>query len=117
MKLINSMVGRLGCLALFAAATMTAVATETENFGLQVLPAPGRDIVRLEIRAQMSGPVTGLTYKWISESGQCTPQETAWPGTTYVFVDDATTDHLSVGRHGNGTAPCKRCVGGQDKYQ
>ena len=39
---------------------------------------------------------TGLTYKWIAESGQCTPQETDGPGTTYVFVDDAKRDRLSV---------------------
>jgi hypothetical protein len=51
---------------------------------------------RLEIHAQVSGSLKGLTYRWICDSGQCNPQESDLPTTTYVFSDENNTDNLSV---------------------
>ncbi|HEY0944051.1 MAG TPA: malectin [Opitutaceae bacterium] len=54
------------------------------------------DPTRLEIHAHVSGPQTGLTYKWFSDSGECVPQETDWPGTVYRFSSDALEDRVMV---------------------
>lgn len=56
----------------------------------------GRDVFRLEIVAQVTGPQTGLHYKWFSVSGGCDPQDSDRPTTLFKFADGTTRDRVSV---------------------
>jgi hypothetical protein len=51
---------------------------------------------RIEIRAQVAGPQTGLRYRWFSGAGECEPQESEWPSTVFEFGKGATRDRVSV---------------------
>jgi hypothetical protein len=70
--------------------------TDVPKIELRAFPAPGRDLNRLEIRAQVSGPLGGLSYKWFSGSGEFAPQVTELPVTTYRFGTEAMRDRVSV---------------------
>ncbi len=87
-------------LALFALALAALAAgcgeRETTRVHLHVQPPPGRDLLRLEIQAQVTGPQTGLHYKWFSVSGECDPQESASPTTLFKFADSVVRDRVSV---------------------
>jgi hypothetical protein len=50
----------------------------------------------LKIDAQVSGPLQGLRYKWFAVAGQCEPQESDLPSTTFRFTDGARQDQVSV---------------------
>jgi hypothetical protein len=50
----------------------------------------------LEITAQVSGAQSGLTYKWFSVAGGCTPQKSDSPTTLFKFADGTTRDRVSV---------------------
>ena len=63
---------------------------------LQTYSPPGFDVRRLEIRAQVTGPLTGLRYKWFSVSGETDPQESEEPVSVFTFGDGATRDRVSV---------------------
>src|SRR5882672_3353463 len=63
---------------------------------LQSHTPPGKDLVRLEIQAQVTGPQTGLRYKWFSVSGECEPQESGSPVTTFKFAESVNRDRVSV---------------------
>jgi len=52
--------------------------------------------LRLEIQAQITGPQTGLSYKWFSISGECDPQESTSPSTKVKFGVDAPRDRVSL---------------------
>ena len=64
--------------------------------GLQAYRPLGLDAHRLEIRAQVSGPQSGLRYKWFSVTGECDPQESEWPSTVFHFGQTTTRDRISV---------------------
>jgi hypothetical protein len=51
---------------------------------------------RLELRAQVSGPVDGLRYRWFSVLGVVAPQESDVPAATFTFADGAARDLVSV---------------------
>jgi hypothetical protein len=51
---------------------------------------------RVEIRAQVAGRQAGLRYKWFSIAGECDPQESDWPATSFKFAQSATRDRISV---------------------
>jgi len=55
-----------------------------------------RDVFRLEIVAQVTGPQTGLHYKWFSVAGGCDPQDSVQPTTLFKFADGTTRDRVSV---------------------
>ena len=63
---------------------------------LQVHSPPGREGPNLEIQAQVTGPQTGLRYKWFSVSGQCDPQESDAPFTVFHFAEGVSRDRVSV---------------------
>jgi hypothetical protein len=59
-------------------------------------PSPGEDLLRLEIQAQVTGPLAGLRYRWFSVSGACEPQESDSPTTTFKFSENTSRDRVSV---------------------
>jgi hypothetical protein len=63
---------------------------------LQAYPPPGAAGRRLELRAQVSGPVDGLRYRWFSVLGMVAPQESDVPTATFTFADGAARDLVSV---------------------
>ncbi|HEX4266213.1 MAG TPA: hypothetical protein VH597_17885 [Verrucomicrobiae bacterium] len=65
-------------------------------------PSPGEDLLRVEIQAQVAGPLSGLRYKWFSVSGACEPQETDSPMTTFKFSENTGRDRISVELWRNG---------------
>jgi hypothetical protein len=69
---------------------------ETTRVHLHVQPPPGRDLLRLEIQAQVTGSQAGLRYKWFSVSGECEPQESLSPATTFKFAENIVRDRVSV---------------------
>ena len=79
------MLGALGC------ANSDAVRVR-----LQAYSPPGFDARRMEIRAQVAGPVAGLRYKWFSVNGATDPQESSEPVSVFTFGDGATRDRVSV---------------------
>jgi hypothetical protein len=52
--------------------------------------------LRLEIQAEITGPQTGLHYKWFSISGECDPQESTTPLTKFKFAQDSNHDRVSL---------------------
>jgi hypothetical protein len=52
-------------------------------------------VLRLEIAAQVTGPQTGLHYKWFAVAGGCDPQESNRPRTSFKFADGTTRDRVS----------------------
>jgi hypothetical protein len=52
--------------------------------------------MHLEVTAQVSGPQTGLRFKWISVAGACNPQDSDKPTTLFKFADGATRDRVTV---------------------
>jgi hypothetical protein len=63
---------------------------------LQADPMPGAGSQQLELRAQVSGPVDGLRYRWFSVLGAVSPQESDLPTATFTFADGAARDLVSV---------------------
>lgn len=63
---------------------------------LQAYSPPGFDVRRVEIRAQVTGPVSGLRYKWFSVNGETDPQESEEPVSVFTFGDGTTRDRVSV---------------------
>jgi hypothetical protein len=59
-------------------------------------PMPGERATFLEIEAQVSGPLAGLRYKWVSLSGECDPQESDQPKTIFTFAEGVKQDRVSV---------------------
>lgn len=63
---------------------------------LQSRPAPDEPLTRLEIQAQVAGPLTGLRYKWFAVSGECEPQEAESSKTVFTFPEGVKQDRVSV---------------------
>jgi len=63
---------------------------------LHMYTPPAFDARRVEIRAQVAGPLTGLRYKWFSGAGENDPQESGEPVTVFTFADGTTRDRVSV---------------------
>lgn len=57
---------------------------------------PTRGVMHLEVTAQVSGPQTGLRFKWFSVAGACNPQDSDQPATLFKFADGATRDRVTV---------------------
>jgi hypothetical protein len=54
------------------------------------------DVQRVEIRAQVAGPLAGLRYKWFAVSGANDPQESDKPATVFTFADGSVKDRVTV---------------------
>ncbi len=63
---------------------------------LQSKPAEKGSSLRLEIQGQVTGPLTGLHYKWLAVSGQCEPQESEVPLTVFRFAEGVKQDRVFV---------------------
>jgi len=63
---------------------------------LQSYPVPAGDARQLELRAQVTGRPDGLRYKWFSVNGECEPQETSDPATTFRFASRTVHDRVTV---------------------
>ncbi len=48
------------------------------------------------VRAQVSGPIRGLHYKWFAVNGQADPQESDQPETMFSFADGVPRDRVRV---------------------
>ena len=87
-------------LALLSGAAVSLLAGCGDSGGvrvqLQAFRPHGLDAGRIEIRAQVSGPQSGLRYKWFSGAGECEPQESDWPSTVFKFGKTTTRDRVSV---------------------
>lgn len=57
---------------------------------------PAGEVRRVDVHAQVRGPVDGLTYRWYSLAGECDPQETETPGTTFRFAEGSSRDRVTV---------------------
>jgi hypothetical protein len=57
---------------------------------------PTLGVMHLEVTAQVSGPDTGLRFKWFSVAGACNPQDSDKPTTLFKFADGATRDRVTV---------------------
>jgi len=55
---------------------------------------PQYEAHQLEIQAQVTGPQTGLRYKWFSVLGQFEPQASYEPKTSYTFPPDVMRDRV-----------------------
>jgi hypothetical protein len=63
---------------------------------LLALPTSEDDAGVLAIDAQVTGTQANLRYKWFSVSGECDPQESDRPSTTFRFASGTTRDRVSV---------------------
>ena len=63
---------------------------------LQAHPPSGPAVRRLDIRAQVTGNPAGLRYKWLAVAGECEPQESDWPATSFRFADGVRKDRVSL---------------------
>ena len=50
----------------------------------------------LQIRAQVSGPLDSLRYRWFAGTGENDPQESTQPSTVFTFASGTTHDRVSV---------------------
>lgn len=69
---------------------------KTVQVQLQAQTPPGPEMRRLEIHAQVTGSQGGLRYKWLSVAGECDPQETEAPRTSFRFADGTRKDRVSL---------------------
>lgn len=57
---------------------------------------PQYEAQQMEIQVQVTGPQTGLRYKWFSVLGQLEPQASYETKTSYTFAPDVTRDRVWV---------------------
>ena len=87
---------RLVATAALAVAPLGCGDRDAVRVQLQAYSPPGFDARRIEIRAQVAGPVAGLRYKWFSVNGAADPQESADPVSVFTFGDGTARDRVSV---------------------
>lgn len=63
---------------------------------LQTRAATNREVLQLQVDALVSGPLSGLRYKWFAVSGTCSPQESTEPGTLFRFAEGVPNDRVTV---------------------
>jgi hypothetical protein len=63
---------------------------------LHTRDSSSEDLLRLEVQAQVTGPQTGLRYKWFAVSGGCEPQESDSASTIFKFAENSPRDRVSV---------------------
>lgn len=56
----------------------------------------GESGLRVEVHAQVIGAQEGLSYKWYAVAGECEPQESDAPRTTFTFANNIPIDHVVV---------------------
>jgi hypothetical protein len=68
---------------------------EVVRVALEARPTPEYP-GRLVVRAQVAGPLAGLTYRWYGVTGSCRPQTGPEPVTEFRFGPGATRDRVLV---------------------
>lgn len=83
---------------LLAVALLAAGCADRDGVRVQLhsRTPPTQGVMHLEVTAQVSGPETGLRFKWFSVSGACNPQDSDQPTTLFKFADGATRDRITV---------------------
>lgn len=71
---------------------------DSQSVRVELLVGPSRepDPRRLIVRAQVTGAQDQLIYRWFSQTGECIPQRTESPATTFRFGDGQTKDRVVV---------------------
>lgn len=69
-----------------------------------------KDLLGLEIDAQITGPQTGLHYKWFTMSGECDPQESDSPVTTFKFAENTDYDVVTLEVWNDGKCIAKEAL-------
>lgn len=94
---------RAGPAAVLAAASLLMVAGMISCAGgdavrvrLESYAPSGPEPRRVEIRAQVAGPLAGLRYKWFSVAGELDPQESERPVSAFTFAEGTTQDRVTV---------------------
>lgn len=82
--------------AVLAAALLAGCGSRDDvRVQLQAFATAKQDPRLVEIRAQVTGPTAHLRYKWFSVAGECEPQESDWPATSFKFAAGAKRDRIS----------------------
>ncbi len=63
---------------------------------LQSRALPNEAAIFMQIEAEVAGPTEGLTYKWFAVSGDCEPQQSDRPKTTYNSPEGVRRDRVTV---------------------
>jgi len=63
---------------------------------LQTRGSANQEILQLQVDALVSGPMTGLHYKWFAVSGTCVPQESTQPTTHFNFAEGVANDRITL---------------------
>lgn len=83
-----------------AFALLFALAACSERRGVRVQIEAHQPLANqphmLEVQAQVTGPASGLQYKWFSGVGEFDPQESYSPKTSYLFGPNSTKDRVWV---------------------
>jgi hypothetical protein len=85
--------------ALAALALLVATAGCTRDpvaLQLQAQALPNGDGRLLDVSAQVTGPQSGLRYKWFSVAGDFEPQVSDMPSTTFRFAPGAPKDRVTL---------------------
>ena len=57
---------------------------------------PSNDARQLDVQAQVTGPQSGLRYKWFSVNGELDPQDSDNPKTAFTFATNSARDRVWV---------------------
>jgi hypothetical protein len=57
---------------------------------------PSNDARQIDVQAQVTGPQSGLHYKWFSVLGELDPQDSDTPKTSYTFATNSARDRVWV---------------------
>lgn len=82
--------------SLLVLGALSCANSDSVRVQLQAYSPPGFDARRMEIRAQVAGPIAGLRYKWFSVNGATDPPESEEPVSVFTFGDGTTRDRVSV---------------------
>lgn len=81
-------------------ALLIAIAACSEQRGVRVQIEAHQPLANqphlLELQAQVTGPSSGLQYKWFSGVGEFDPQESYSPKTSYLFGPNSAKDRVWV---------------------
>jgi hypothetical protein len=90
---------RLLCATVLAAVMFASAGCHDPNavqVQLSSRESTGKNLLELKIEAQVTGPQAGLHYKWLSTSGECDPQMSDAPATTFTFAENSDHDRVSL---------------------
>jgi hypothetical protein len=84
---------QLGAIALFLCACSNNSEVRVQ---LNAHHQPSEDARQLDVQAQVTGPQSGLRYKWFSVLGELDPQDSDNPKTAFTFATNSARDRVWV---------------------